>query len=70
MSRKEAEMKRVLLIGLLTIVMGLAGCFYRSHDHDGYQNDRGRMSRTGAVTIKTVVTKTTVITVERFTNEK
>jgi len=42
MSREEAEMKRVLLIGLLTIVMGLAGCFYRSHDHDGYQNDRGR----------------------------
>jgi len=35
-------MKRVLLIGLLMVVMGLAGCFYRSYGRDGYQNGRDR----------------------------
>ena len=35
-------MKRVLLIGMLILAMGSAGCFYRSHDRDRYQNDRGR----------------------------
>jgi len=35
-------MKKVLLIGMWIIVMGLAGCFHDFHDRDRYGNDRGR----------------------------